>query len=106
MPPQGRLLDTAKQATHDHCCGVPHTVIGPAILGSDNVFVNKLPALRKGDLGIAVPCCGPNMWQADAGSGTVFINGKEAHRQGDATKHCGSFSGQLTIGSNNVTTGG
>lgn len=106
MPPQGRLTDTAEQKTHDHCCGVPHAVIGPAILGSPTVFVNKLPALRKTDLGIAVACCGPNMWQADAGSGTVFINGKEAHRQGDATKHCGIATGQLTIGSNNVLTGG
>lgn len=106
MPPQGRLMDKAQQATHDHCCGVPHAVTGPAILGSPDVLVNSKPALRKTDLGIHAACCGANMWQADAGSGTVFINGKEAFRQGDATKHCGSFSGQLIEGSTDVLTGG
>jgi len=106
MPPQGRLGDKANQATHDHCCGVPHPVVGPLIMGSPDVFVNKMPAARKTDPGIHAACCGPNMWQADAGSGTVFINGKEAHRLGDATKHCGSFSGQLIEGSSNVITGG
>lgn len=106
MPPQGRLMDKAKQGPHDHCCGVPHTVTGPAILGSPDVLVNKKPALRKTDLGLAMACCGANMWEADAGSGTVFINGKEAHRLGDKTKHCGSFPGQLIEGSDNVLTGG
>ena len=62
-------------------------------------------ALRKDDLGIHAVCCGPNMWQANAGSGTVFINGKAAHRKGDATKHCGG-QGKLIQGSDDVIVGG
>jgi uncharacterized Zn-binding protein involved in type VI secretion len=45
------------------------------------------------------------MWQANAGSGTVFINGKAAHRQNDATKHCGG-DGKLIQGSDDVIVGG
>ena len=43
-------------------------------------------------------CCGPNMWTATAGSATVNINGKAAHRKDDAQKHCGG-SGKLIVGS-------
>jgi uncharacterized Zn-binding protein involved in type VI secretion len=50
-------------------------------------------------------CCGPNMWTASAGSGTVFINNIKAHRLGDKDQHCGG-SGQLIEGSNNVIVGG
>ncbi len=45
------------------------------------------------------------MWKAVQGSGTVFINNKEAVRQGDQTKHCGG-SGNMIEGSNNVMIGG
>ena len=38
------------------------------------------------------------------GSGTVFINGKAAHRNGDATKHCGG-QGKLIQGSADVNIG-
>jgi uncharacterized Zn-binding protein involved in type VI secretion len=69
------------------------------------VFVNKLPAARKDDMGIHAACCGPNMWTATAGSGTVFINGKAAHRKDDAQAHCGG-SGKMTTGSGDVITGG
>jgi len=67
--------------------------------------VNSLPAARKDDMGIHAACCGPNMWTATAGSGTVFINDKAAHRKGDAQAHCGG-SGSMTTGSGDVLTGG
>jgi uncharacterized Zn-binding protein involved in type VI secretion len=79
--------------------------VGPSIIGSPDVLVNGRPALRKDDLGLHAVCCGPNMWQANAGSGTVFINGKAAHRNGDATKHCGG-QGKLIQGSDDVIVGG
>jgi uncharacterized Zn-binding protein involved in type VI secretion len=41
---------------------------------------------------------------AQGGSATVFINGKAAHRVGDATAHCGA-RGQLSEGSDNVLVG-
>ncbi len=105
MPPQGRLGDKSKAMADKHgglCC--PHTVIGPAIQGSPNVFVNFRPALRVGDRGIHAPCCGPNMWKAQKGSATVFINKKAAHRKGDTDKHCGG-SGKLIEGSPDVIVG-
>ena len=46
-------------------------------------------ALRQGDPDVHMACCGPNTWTAAAGSGTVFINGQPAHRQGDQVTHCG-----------------
>jgi uncharacterized Zn-binding protein involved in type VI secretion len=45
------------------------------------------------------------MWSASAGSQTVFINGKPAHRKDDQTRHCGG-SGKLIEGSANVIVGG
>jgi uncharacterized Zn-binding protein involved in type VI secretion len=69
------------------------------------VNVNSLPALRVGDNGVHMACCGPNTWTAQAGSSTVFINNKAAHRQGDADKHCGGM-GKLIMGSPNVIVGG
>ena len=83
----------------------PHNVIGPCIQGSPNVFVNSLPAMRKGDQGVHAACCDGNVWNSNAGSGTGFINGKPATRKGDATKHCGG-SGTVQVGSGNVNTGG
>lgn len=79
--------------------------VGPAILGSPTVFVNSLPAVRVGDVGIHAVCCGPNMYKTAKGSGTVFINGKKAVRKGDKTTHCGG-SGKMIMGSGNVFTGG
>jgi uncharacterized Zn-binding protein involved in type VI secretion len=106
MPPQGRVSDLAQAKADAHGCpACPHPVTGPAIMGSLDVLVNGLPALRVGDPGIHMPCCGPNMWSAKAGSGTVFINGLPAHRKDDATQHCGSV-GQLIKGSPDVVVGG
>ena len=106
MPPQGRLMDNSQVPADAHACpACPHPATGPAIMGSPDVLVNNLPALRVGDMGVHAVCCGPNMWTAAAGSGTVMINGKPAHRQGDSDTHCGG-SGQLIAGSPDVITGG
>ena len=64
-----------------------------------------MPAIRVDDTGIHMACCGPNTWTAKAGSGTVFINSKAAHRMGDQDQHCGG-SGQMIEGSTNVIVGG
>jgi len=108
MPNAGRLGDKSQAPPHPHGCpGCPHPHIGPAIIGSPNVLINGMPALRVTDMGVAAACCGPNIWQALKGSATVFINGLPAHRQGDTTLHCGgSGSGNLIDGSPNVFIGG
>jgi len=106
VPPQGRVSDNGKVDSDAHGCpACPHVAVGPCIVGSPNVFVNSLPAARDGDTGIHAACCGPNMWTATAGSGTVFINDKAAHRKDDAQSHCGG-SGKLIAGSPDVITGG
>ena len=105
-PPQARVSDTGKNSADAYGCpACPHSVIGPCIAGSPNVFTNSLPSMRKGDPGIHAACCDGNSWVSNAGSGTVFINGKPATRKGDATKHCGG-NGTVTVGSGNVNTGG
>jgi uncharacterized Zn-binding protein involved in type VI secretion len=106
MPSAGRIGDKANCPADAHGCpGCPHDVTGPAIMGSPDVTVNDKPAVRVGDLGIHMPCCGPNQWTAAMGSMTVLINGKGAHRMGDMTTHCGGV-GQLIEGSPNVDIGG
>ena len=106
MPPQSRLGDKSNVPVDAHGCPTcPHPCVGPAIVGSPDVFVNYRPALRVGDKGIHAACCGPNTWEATVGSGTVFINYKAAHRLGDQDQHCGGM-GQMIEGSNDVITGG
>ena len=106
MPEQMRLGDLGKVENDAHGCpGCPHTAVGPAILGSPNVFVNGRPAIRKDDIGMHAVCCGPNMWKATGASGSVFINGQGAHRKGDAQQHCGG-DGECITGSPNVIVGG
>ncbi len=106
MPPQGRLGDKSMVPVDAHGCpACPHPAVGPAIIGSNDTLVNKMPALREGDQGIHMACCNSNTWTAAAGSGTVFINNKAAHRMGDADTHCGG-SGKLIEGSPNVIVGG
>lgn len=75
------------------------------VSGSPDVFVNMLPAARVDDPGMHMACCNSNTYTCQSGSGTVFINGKEAHRKGDDTKHCGGM-GSMTSGSADVLTGG
>ena len=106
MPGIGRLGDKAQAPLDAHGCpACPHPVVGPAVVGSPTVNVNKLPALRCTDTGIHMACCGLNTWQVFKGAPTVFIDGKRAHRQGDDTKHCGGM-GKLIEGSPNVIVGG
>ena len=106
MPPQCRLGDKSNVPVDAHGCpACPHPCVGPVIVGSPDVNVNKLPATRVGDKGVHAACCGPNTWEATKGSGTVFINNKAAHRLGDMDKHCGGM-GQMIEGSANVMTGG
>lgn len=102
MPPAVRVSDKAAAPNDAHGCpACPHPVFGPAVNGSTDVFINKLPAVRLDDPGIHMACCGPNQWQVSKGSSTVYVNKKPLARMGDKTKHCGS-SGQLINGSPNV----
>ena len=106
MPGQCRVSDLSKVDACAHGCpGCPHPGVGPAIVGSPNVNVNQLPALRVDDMGMHAACCNSNTWTATAGSSTVFINNKAAHRVGDADKHCGG-QGKMTNGSSDTITGG
>jgi uncharacterized Zn-binding protein involved in type VI secretion len=104
--PAGRLGDKAFNPADAHGCpACPHPVIGPAIQGSPNVYINGRPALRTNDPGVHAACCGPNHWQAAGGTPRVLINGLPAHRKDDKTQHCGGV-GSLTEGSANVLLGG
>jgi uncharacterized Zn-binding protein involved in type VI secretion len=105
MPGQARLGDKAQGIDAHGCPACPHQVIGPAVQGSPDVFVNNRPALRLNDLGVHAACCGPNIWHPIQGSGTVFINGLPAVRLGDATQGCGG-TGNLIEGSPDVQVGG
>lgn len=106
MPGAARLGDLAKADSDAHGCpACPHTTTGPAVVGSPDVFINNMPAVRVGDMGVHVACCAANTYTATAGSGTVFINNMAAHRKDDATTHCGG-SGKRTQGSSDVIIGG
>ena len=63
-----------------------------------------MPVLCVGDSGVHATCCGPNVWKAAVGSGTVFVNDKAVHRKGDVTTHCGGV-GKLIDGSPTVDVG-
>ncbi len=105
MPFQGRTNDLAMVPADGHGCpACPHCCTGPAVSGSPNVIVNGNAALRIGDPGVHIACCGPNMWIAAMGSSKVFINGSASHRIGDLTAHCGGV-GALITGSGNVNVG-
>ncbi|HOI11579.1 MAG TPA: PAAR domain-containing protein [Myxococcota bacterium] len=106
MPEAARVGDLSKAETDAHGCpACPHTVQGPAILGSPNVLINNMPAVRVTDIGMHAACCGPNMWNAVKGSSTVLINGLAAHRKGDMDQHCGGV-GKMIQGSPDVIIGG
>ena len=106
MPGQGRLGDKSQAQVDAHGCpACPHPANGPAVQGSPDVMVNNRPAVRVGDMGIHMACCGPNTWTATKGSATVLINNKPAHRMGDADQHCGG-PGTLIEGSTDVIVGG
>ena len=105
MAGAGRLGDKAQVPADVHGCPLcPHPAIGPAIVGSPDVLIDFLPALRVSDQGIHAPCCGPNIWFATQGSATVMINFLPAHRMGDQNQHCGGL-GTLIEGSTDVLIG-
>lgn len=106
MPEVTRLGDKAKVPADGHgCLGCAHTCIGPAVEGSEDVFVNGRPAERLSDPGVHASCCGPNTWKIAQGSSTVNVNGKPVARKGDMTQHCGGI-GKLEEGSSDVYAGG
>ncbi|HSS02122.1 MAG TPA: PAAR domain-containing protein [Kofleriaceae bacterium] len=99
-----RLGDRAKAPIDSHnCAACPHhNVIGPAISASSSVYINGMPALRQGDIGMHSTCCGTNMWKVLSASGQVFINGSAMVRKGDPTQHCGGM-GEMMEASANVS---
>ena len=106
MPAAARVGDKSRVDSDAHGCpGCPHPGMGPAILGSPDVFINDYAAVRMDDIGMHAACCGPNMWTAVAGSSTVFINNKPAHRKDDNDQHCGGM-GKMDEGSPDVIIGG
>lgn len=95
MPPAHRLGDIGS----GHGCHFPPT---PAIVGSPNVFVNGMPAMRVGDAYLPHPCPAcpipPHPRALAQGSPSVFVNSIPAGRVGDAIG-CG---GSAATGSPNV----
>src|SRR5512138_2469186 len=95
MPGAGRLGDLAQVQSPGcahGCPGCPHPATGPGIIGSPDVTINKLPALRVDDIGVHAVCCGMNMWTAKKGAANVFINGKAAYRKDDMGQSCGGMT--------------
>lgn len=86
MPPITRIGDLSSGDP----CGAPSH---PPIVGSPNVFVEKIPAVRVGDqyADHACPASSSHSSSASSGSSTVFVNGKPVHRIGDSVS-CGSTS--------------
>jgi len=107
VPGAGRLGDKAQVSgpgdAHG-CPACPHPAIGPAIIGSPTVNVNRRPALRVDDTGVHAACCGTNTWTATQGAPTVFINDKAAFRINDPGRTCGGIN-RLIEGSSNVIIG-
>ena len=104
MPGAVRLGDIALVTGDAHSCSIcPHVASGPAIDGSNNVFINSKNAVRKNDRGIHAVCCGNNTYTADQGSNNVYVNSKPLVRMSDKTKHCGKTSGKFITSSPNVS---
>ena len=96
-----RVSDMALVLGDAHGCpACAHVCTGPMISGSNDVFINGLNAVRKGDPGVHAACCGPNTYQTNAGSDNVFVNGKPLVRIMDDTKHCGGNWHMITCSFN------
>lgn len=94
--PAGRLGDIHS----GHSCYPPSKLI----VGSNNVMINKKPAMRLADK-FEPHCCpasGCHSVLLATGSSKVIINGRLAGRLGDKTA-CGA---SVMVGSNNVIIGG
>ena len=72
----------------------------PATAGSPDVYLDKIPALRKGDAVAPHGCgnCPPHGRAVSAGSPSVFVNGRPLARVGDGVD-CG---GSVAAGSGTV----
>jgi len=102
MRKAARVGDKAHCPSDGHgkdCCS--HSVEGPAVKGSPNVFINNRQTMRLNDPGVHSSCCGSNTWKTASGASTVFINNRKAVRIEDKTIHCGG-SGKMIEGSSNV----
>ena len=72
----------------------------PSVAGSGDVFIDKIPALRKGDAVAPHGCgnCPPHGRSVSAGSPTVFVNGRPLARVGDGVDCGGSVAaGSATV---------
>ncbi len=94
MPGITRIGD----ALSGHGCWGDHNIDA----GSQNVFVNGIPASRAGDVSTAHCCLADCHTGKMSGSNSVFINGKSAQKVGDPVD-CGSTQ---AAGSQNVFIGG
>lgn len=81
-----------------HGCFAPR----PSLTGSDNVFINTIPAHRVGDVWKEHSCVSTHDSTLAQGSATVFVNGVSLGRVGDLVA-CGST---IATGSDNVFCGG
>ncbi len=92
MPSISRKTDTGS----NHGAWVP----SKAIAGSNNVYIDGKPALRRGDaLAPHVrPRRAPHPRKVAAGSPTVFVNGRPVARIGDSI-NCG---GKMAQGASSV----
>ncbi len=84
-----------------HCSGMTRAQ------GSPDVYVNKIPWSRQGDLNTphllpGSPVCPGHAASITSGSSTVKVNGRGAGRVGDAITSCTS----VAAGSPNVFAGG
>jgi len=83
------------------CC--PHSVAGPIVEGSSNVFTNsKLTARLHDEVTHDCPHCGTGY--IAEGSSTVFVNNKPIARIGDRVVYPGG-SGVIIEGSSDVFSG-
>jgi uncharacterized Zn-binding protein involved in type VI secretion len=86
---------------------VPHCSGHSMATGSENVFINGLPACRVGDITTfhlrpGGRFCPPHSATVARGSSSVFINGRPAARVGDSIGGCTS----IAQGSADVIIGG
>lgn len=99
MAVAGSGMSRMKDLESGHQCWPPV----PVITGSLNVYVNKIQAVRVGDV-TSVHVCGNNPPHTDKcvkGSKTVRINKMDAMRIGDVL----SFGAVMTEGSHTVLAG-
>ncbi|MDR0475539.1 MAG: PAAR domain-containing protein [Treponema sp.] len=83
------------------CC--PHSVSGPIVSGSGNVFANGRAVARLGDsVTHSCPHCGTGV--ISSASGVVFANGIGVARLGDAVTYPGG-SGTIVSASGDVFAG-